>query len=144
MRRCARSGVLGISVALVALVLVVAPTPDVRAAGPSKLDTTFPQGFTSLDVRRTNDSTKAVAVRPDGRVVIGGTALSGSFLVARFNGGGTLDTTFSGDGFDEVAIADGGAALALAVQPSDGRMVVAGEVQNVAGGLDVGIARFNP
>ena len=78
-----------------------------------------------------NGDIAAIALQPDGKVVVGGTVQAGfqTFAVARLNANGTLDTTFNGTGmlvlpagsYDEFA-------TAIALQP-DGRIVVAGYTQ---------------
>jgi uncharacterized delta-60 repeat protein len=102
-----------------------------------QLDTSFGDqgrvwfGFGKYDVAR------AVALQPDGKIVIAGFSkpfgsVAANFLVARFNPDGTLDHTFALLGFNVVDFASGddyGHALALA---SDGKIVVAGKVWNGA------------
>ena len=55
-----------------------------------------------------------------------------SVLVARFDGDGLLDTTFSGDGYVLTGIGSGGfsRAYALAIQPN-GRILLAGQAYRV-------------
>ena len=71
----------------------------------------------------------AMLVLRDGRFVVGGSQQAeteGSFLLARYNPDGTLDSTFGGSGVVTTAI--GGyqdSVTALVLQP-DGRMVAAG------------------
>ena len=77
-----------------------------------------------------NGFVHAVAVQPDGKIVIGGafTSVDGSprTRVARLNADGTLDTAFdTGSGADDDV-------FALALQP-DGRIIVAGEFTHVNG-----------
>jgi uncharacterized delta-60 repeat protein len=66
------------------------------------LDPTFSSdGWTSLDFGIGNDRATAIAIQPDGKILVGGTAMNptwSDFAVVRFNPDGTLDTTFSGDG----------------------------------------------
>jgi uncharacterized delta-60 repeat protein len=98
----------------------------------------------------------AVAVQPDGKIVAAGWAGEGFIALARYNGDGGLDTSFSGDGRapipDEPCSAtsitgENGVALALA---SSGKLVVAsGRLcysypDNVFRNVDVVVARVNP
>ena len=83
----------------------------------------------------------AVAVQPDGKIVIAGwTDLNGSFdfAIARIDTGGTLDSPFSirltGFGSDEFA-------HAVAIQP-DGKIVVAGESHEDDGIFEFALARY--
>lgn len=97
------------------------------------------------------DLAQAVAVRPDGRILIGGWRNNGSnndLALLRFNASGSLDTSFGngdGDGTNGLAIWDSGGGetiWGLALQP-DGKILV-------AGGVDSGtsqeflLARFHP
>jgi uncharacterized delta-60 repeat protein len=83
----------------------------------------------------------AVAVQADGKIVIAGSFVFGNvFVVARFNGDGSLDTTFGTNG--EVFTGFGGfgnRATSLVIQ-ADGKILVAG-----AGGAgnDFILARYN-
>ncbi len=111
-----------------------------------RLDTSFGDqgrvwfGFGQYDVAR------AVAIQPDGKIVVAGSSdppgsLASNFLVARFNPDGTKDETFGFFGFNIVDFAgstDDGHALALA---PDGKIVVAGVVWNGARYV-IGMARF--
>ena len=106
------------------------------------LDTSF-----SGDGKQTTDfggSTSARGGAPgrrqDRRRRHGGTG-SGDFALARYNPGGSLDTSFSGDGkqttdFGGVDGANGGGA------PGDGKIVAVG--QTSGGDGDFALARYNP
>lgn len=74
----------------------------------------------------------AVAIQPDGKIVVVGEATSpitgGDFVVARYNDDGTLDTSFDGDGFVLTSFVSSGfrdSARSVAIQ-SDGKIVVGG------------------
>jgi uncharacterized delta-60 repeat protein len=75
------------------------------------------------------DFARAVALQPDGKIVVAGYLRSGSvvnFMIARFLGNGQIDTTFGIGGFNAVDFFTGddyGQALALT---PDGKLVVAG------------------
>lgn len=94
-------------------------------------------------IRTTND-VQAIAVQDDGKIVTAGTINTGrtdaAVLILRLTRKGKLDPSFADDG---VLITDFGTdarseANALAIQP-DGRIVIAGEVQN-----NWMVARFLP
>src|SRR5207244_5450652 len=71
---------------------------------------------------------RAVAIQPDGRIVIaGGTStLRHSYLaVARLTDGGQLDPTFSGDGRAYTRFDGDASGSAIAMQPN-GKILVAG------------------
>jgi uncharacterized delta-60 repeat protein len=78
-------------------------------------------------------SADAVALAPDGKVVIAG---SGQGAAARFNADGTLDTGFGGDGWADLPPA-GRVATAVAVQ-GDGKVVLAGATPSL-----LWVARLN-
>jgi uncharacterized delta-60 repeat protein len=111
----------------------------IHAAGP--LDAGFGlDGRVVTDASGRYDEAHAIALEPDGQIVVAGGAGTGSgrdFVVARYNPDGTLDRSF-GDAGTVVTDVSGASdlALAVAVQP-DGRIVVAGE----AGG-DFGVVRY--
>ena len=98
-----------------------------------RLDRSFSRdGRISFDFGYGDDYASAVAVQPDGRIVVGGMAqhryrTENDFLVVRLRGNGTLDKTFSRDGIRSVNFVgrryDNASGLDL--QP-DGRIVLAG------------------
>ena len=101
-------------------------------AAPGDLDLTFGQGGElTTDFKGSNDIANAAALQPDGKIVtvgirfVGSSAVTGDFLVARYNPDGTIDKTFGQGGR---VITDFGmteSASAVAIQP-DGKIVVAG------------------
>ena len=111
-------------------------------------------GKITTDFFRNVDSISAIAIQPDGRIVVAGFAqLAGSggtprvFALARYRSDGQPDTTFGNGGV--ITTSFGGnfaAASAIMVQP-DGKIVVAGTVDfnpDLPGsGLDFALARYN-
>jgi uncharacterized delta-60 repeat protein len=91
----------------------------------------------------TSDWTSALALQPDGKIVVAGYAYASetggnpAFALARYRANGTLDPTFGTNG---TALSDfwSNFAFALAIQPRDGRLVVAGE-----SGGDFALARYH-
>jgi uncharacterized delta-60 repeat protein len=89
-----------------------------------------------------------VAVQSDGKIAVGGTWTpyghrESQFGVARFEPDGSLDPTFSGDGFQAAAFNGAGAiGFAMTLQPG-GRIVVAGDVETrPLGPFKFALARF--
>jgi uncharacterized delta-60 repeat protein len=97
-------------------------------------------GFNVVDFAGGDDYGQALALTPDGKVVVAGEVWNGSryvFGVARLLDNGALDTSFDGDGkatFDWVPT---NWASAVVVQP-DRKIVVGGHVA-----LDFALVRFN-
>jgi uncharacterized delta-60 repeat protein len=91
-----------------------------------------------------NDGGSAVAVQPDGKVVVNGvTSASGSgdFAVTRLTAGGAPDPTFNGDGKLTLGYgAAGELGLAVAVQ-QNGRIVLQG---NGGAGANLVLTRLTP
>lgn len=108
--------------------LVARYTPD------GALDPSFGQsGWVTTDIPGPNISrAQAVALQPDGKVVVAGWADIGEgggisdFALARYNADGSPDTTFGNNGQVTTDFAGlGDRAAAVAIQP-DGEIVVAG------------------
>ncbi|HKL21899.1 MAG TPA: delta-60 repeat domain-containing protein, partial [Tichowtungia sp.] len=102
--------------------LAAAPDPDFGVNGTV---------ITSFIGPGAPNNIEAVALQPDGRIVVGGTAL------ARFMADGALDTTFGQAGSVDVPYRIRG----IAVQ-SDGRIVIVGETKEVSGAANLVVARF--
>ena len=99
------------------------------------MDTDFGQGLESYAL--------AVIIQPDGRIVIAGES-SYTFLVARYNSNGTLDTTFSGDGFALVNFSSNwDHARDAALQP-DGKIILVGIAEVNSPYDSFALARVNP
>jgi uncharacterized delta-60 repeat protein len=124
-------------------VLITAVVGVTSFAAPGDLDTTFgDNGIVS-----TFRGVSCVAIQPDGKIVVAGTYLSGTypnsiyeFAVSRYNPDGTLDTTFDGDGKVTTDIGYYAEAYAVALQP-DGKIVVVGESFNFH--LSLAVLRLN-
>jgi uncharacterized delta-60 repeat protein len=115
--------------------------------GPGALDTSFATaGVARTAVGPTDDHAEAMVVQPDGKVVVAGWGngpLGYAFELVRHERDGTLDATF-GDGGRVVAAIGHGAdeVHAMALQP-DGKLLVAGTVDESPKGKSFALARFN-
>ncbi len=99
-------------------------------------DTTFNgNGTVMTDSGNGGDAIAAMALQPDGKIVVAGTSYGGSgnlFAVARYNPDGSLDATFNGTGKFTAQVGTGDCgATALAIQ-ADGKIVAAGYANNGA------------
>lgn len=116
------------------------PVPAARAATDG-LDTSFDtDGRVTTDIGAgTNDSGDSVAVQPDGRVIVAGSA-GDDFASARYNVDGSLDTSFDTDGklVTDVQPGSSDRAHAVTLQP-DGKIVVAGSSGNPS---DIAVLRY--
>jgi uncharacterized delta-60 repeat protein len=116
------------------------------------LDTTFGgDGKVITNFSSHWDGASAVAVQPDGKIVVAGEAgwnesaahPDSTFAVARYESSGVLDATFSGDGKVMANISSGADfVFGVAIQPLDGRIVVAGGAGGSGG--RIALARFHP
>jgi uncharacterized delta-60 repeat protein len=113
-------------------------------------DTSFDvDGWTTTDFSHTNDA-RSIAVQPDGKIIVAGHAnrefdvYESDFAVARYNGDGSLDTTFDGDGKLITRFRASALGYSVAVQP-DGKIVVGGDSRFAAntGGADFSMIRYN-
>jgi uncharacterized delta-60 repeat protein len=135
--------------ALLALTFVLTPKFMSGQALPGTLDASFGTGGTvTTDFGGTGSTARAVAVRPDGKIVAAGAvAINGVavFALARYNPNGTLDASFGAGGTVSTHFDFAGSAarvLSVVLQP-DGKIVVAGSTL-VNQFANFGLARFNP
>lgn len=112
------------------------------------LDATFSgDGKATTNITPFDDRADDVAIQADGKIAVAGTAnyfsAQGRFVTVRYNSNGSRDGTFSADGIATLNLTpsfDG--AFGLAVQSSDGKIIVAGQ----AGGGDagrIGVVRYD-
>jgi uncharacterized delta-60 repeat protein len=129
-----------------------------RFNADGSLDTSFGVGggkvITDMGSGNRAEEATAVAIQPDGKIVVAGYAaipnvppaprLSPTFALARYNTDGSLDTSFGTGG--RVSGGVNGQAYAVAIQP-DGKIVLAGEFSfdSTSGSdfSDFTVARFN-
>jgi uncharacterized delta-60 repeat protein len=86
---------------------------------------------------------RAVAVQPDGKIVVGGFRKTPEthFFILRLNADGSLDPTFNETGYTDTEIGtDSDKINALALQP-DGKIVAAG-VSSSSGNIHFAVARY--
>ena len=134
------------AVLAVAALTVAAPAP----APASPLDPTFDgDGIAEVPVFAGGQqmAVNGIAVQSDGKIVVAGTVgtTSKDFAVARLNTDGTPDTSFSDDGITTIDLGTTqDDARDVAIQPADGKIVLAGLARLVSTSDDVvAVARFN-
>jgi uncharacterized delta-60 repeat protein len=105
------------------------------------LDGRFAQ-FGAARLDGMNSGAYALALQPDGKVLaVGFTSSDG--LVYRLSPVGALDQTFAGGGFVFLDSGHTERTYALALQPGDGKIVVAGET-SASGTRDIVVYRLTP
>src|SRR5438045_7304009 len=132
--------------------MVVIMGGQIAQAADGDLDPTFgTEGKVLTDFDHSTDIANAVAVQPDGKLVVVGTTYTNNdfsgedFAAARYNSNGTLDLTFGIGGKVQTDF-PGLAAVASSVliQP-DGKIVVAGGAFPLFTFLgDFKVVRYNP
>jgi uncharacterized delta-60 repeat protein len=89
---------------------------------------------------------KAMALQPNGKIVLAGSTLTNqfSFGVARYNNDGSVDTLFGPNGGVQNSFYRYSEANAVAIQP-DGKIVAAGEIPGTNCNIctDFGLIRYN-
>lgn len=113
---------------------------DTRFGKGGKVSTAFGNGGRS-------DEAQAVAVQPDGKILVAGSSDQGAtgydFALARYLPDGSLDAGFGREGRVTTSFGNGAdKAYALLLQP-DGRIVLAGDSHQGANGSDFALARYN-
>ncbi len=106
----------------------------VRYNPDGTLDTTFDgDGIATAGVGGFDDEAFAVALQPDGKIIVGGETSNGAnfdIALVRFNSNGSLDPTFDGDGIVKTAVGPANDLIrSIAVQPN-GKILVAGNASN--------------
>jgi uncharacterized delta-60 repeat protein len=122
-------------------------TPQIgiaRLNADGSLDTTFGAGQTGVSGAVQGLGVYAIAVQPDGKIIIGGQFLVVNGVIrgnlARLNADGTLDTSF-GNGLSGVTGANS-SVDAVAVQP-DGKILIGGFFSTLNGVEHGAFARLN-
>ena len=100
-------------------------------------------GIVTTDIRGDADQAEAVAVQPDGKILVAGLAATVAgritdFALARYNPDGTLDQSFGSHGIVTTDISGDDAAVALGIQ-ADGKITLVGTA-----GEHIALARYTP
>jgi uncharacterized delta-60 repeat protein len=121
-----------------------------RYNSDGSLDTSFGNGGkVTTDFFGSLDQAFAVAVQPDGKIVLAGGAVNNSrfltiFALARYNADGSLDATFGSGGRVTTSIGTLSEAFDIVIQP-DAKIIAAGGAVVGDGSLgnDFALARYN-
>jgi len=118
-----------------------------NCTGPAgTLDPTFGDGgIVVLSYGNETASADAVAIQPDGKIVVGGVKTKGGqgFAVVRLMPNGSLDATFGTAGLVETKVGNTSHVLsALALQP-DGKILIAGYTRFVGQNFDFAVLRYS-
>jgi uncharacterized delta-60 repeat protein len=108
----------------VAMAIMIIATPLAVAAG-GELDKAFGGDGRVVTNLGANAEAAAIALEPDGKIIVGASSLRGDLIVARYTAGGAPDTTFGAEGTVVTDLGGTDAVADLAVQ-RDGKIVVAG------------------
>lgn len=117
-------------------------------AADGQLDPAFANGGkATTGISGNDDYGHAVAVQPDGKIVVAGQ--SGVYPVfhstlARFKSDGNLDQTFGGSGIVVFPLDNNGDGLSAIIFQPDGKIVAAGSVIHNNFTVGLILARFNP
>lgn len=136
---------------LAAIVLLVIPNYliSVARASAGDLVTGFGLGGKVItDFSSNVDAARAVAVYPDGRIVLAGSSESATnyldtdIALARYHPDGSLDQTFGDGGLVTTDLNELESSSAVAIQP-DGKIVVAGNISRLDRTHDFLVIRYN-
>jgi uncharacterized delta-60 repeat protein len=105
------------------------------------LDASFGgDGLVLTDLGTTADVARAVVIRPDGRIVVAGTA-DGDVVLARYTQDGELDSSFGDQGSTITDFGSDDFANGIALT-ADGQILVAGHTLGNGANLDFALARY--
>jgi uncharacterized delta-60 repeat protein len=110
----------------------------VRYNTDGSLDTSF-DGDGILTTRDYLPTT--IAVQPDGKMLLGGSA-DASFSLVRLNVNGSPDTSFDGDGIVTTPMSTGASGISKILLMPDGRILAGGDA-NDASSANFALARYN-
>lgn len=135
------------ALAMAMILAIVSATAALAAAGA--FDPTFDGDGKAILNLGGDDSIQAMVLQPDGKIIVAGYTnnppIAGyDFALARYNSDGSLDASFDGDGIVTTDIlALDNKAMAVALQPLDGKIVVGGDVCFSATDCDFALTRYH-
>jgi uncharacterized delta-60 repeat protein len=130
---------------LLGAIVAIAAFAQTSAALPGNLDPSFGGGgIVSKAISGGDSAGRTVASAPGGKIVVSGTTQSSPAMltVLRYNGDGSLDSSFSGDGVAQIGNSGQYVNGGQSVVQSDGKIVVIG-VAAFGPDQDIFVARLN-
>lgn len=118
----------------------------VRYNADGSLDSSFGSGgIVTTNFPGTSEEATNLAIQPDGKIIAVGytRASSTDFALARYNGDGSLDTTFGSGGLVTSAFAEDTIGLSAVVLQPDGKIIACGGVFNGDNIMDFALVRYH-
>jgi uncharacterized delta-60 repeat protein/uncharacterized repeat protein (TIGR01451 family) len=106
------------------------------------LDTTFGSGGLAI-VTAFTGVVGAVAIQPDGKIVVAGGTTAGDFAVVCLHPNGSLDTSFDTDGIVTTDLGSAEDQIRAVALQSDGKIVLAGLTRGLTTDWDFAVVRLN-
>ncbi|MGZ6527027.1 MAG: delta-60 repeat domain-containing protein [Actinomycetota bacterium] len=120
----------------------------VRYNSNGSLDAAFGSGgIVTTAIGSSVSQANAVALQPDGKIVVAGSSYADSaevFTLVRYNPGGSLDATFGSGGIVTTAIGPRASQANAIVVQTDGKIVLAGFSYDAYGFAVFTVARYKP
>jgi uncharacterized delta-60 repeat protein len=107
------------------------------------LDGSFNGGIAEFPEGK-NRPTNAVAVQPDGKVLVVGQSVNADLYLARYRANGTPDPNFSGDGLAHVALPSTSTTTTNILLRSDGSILIPGYVTDASHDERLFVLAFRP
>ncbi|MEW6027280.1 MAG: delta-60 repeat domain-containing protein [Planctomycetota bacterium] len=117
----------------------------VRYNTDGSLDNTFDSDGVVTTTIGTNALGKAMALQPDGKIVVAGYSNNGvafDFTAVRYNTDGSLDTAFDSDGVVTTTIISGTNGCYAPALQSDGKIILLGDI-DMGSYYDFALIRYN-
>ncbi|WP_020469750.1 tandem-95 repeat protein [Zavarzinella formosa] len=106
-------------------------------------------GIVLTDLSPADDNGFAIAVQPDGKILVGGssqvspTQFTGQMLALRYDANGTLDPTFDHDGIVKLTFGVTNPTAEAVMVQTNGKIVLAGLSSTSSGNFGFALARLN-